>query len=97
MSEPRIPSGKIGRALSGGRTAAKVGGQVLGYYAKRPFLSPKQRRHAWDQAARNGARTLFQGLGLLKGTALKMAQMLSLEMDLLPEAVCRTQTADELL
>ena len=88
MSEPRIPAGKIGRALSGGRTAAKVGGQVLGYYAKRPFLSAQQRRQARDEAARNGARTLFQGLGLLKGTALKMAQMLSLEMDLLPEAVC---------
>jgi predicted unusual protein kinase regulating ubiquinone biosynthesis (AarF/ABC1/UbiB family) len=32
---------------------------------------------------------MFKGLGLLKGTALKMAQQLSLDLDLLPEAVCR--------
>ena len=89
MSDARIPSGSLGRALSGGRTAARVGGHVLGYYAKRPFLSAQQRRSARDKAARDGARTLFQGLGLLKGTALKMAQLLSLELDLLPEAVCR--------
>jgi predicted unusual protein kinase regulating ubiquinone biosynthesis (AarF/ABC1/UbiB family) len=89
MTEKSMPTGKLGRALSGGRTAAKVGGQVLGYYAKRPFLSAQKRRSARDRAARDGARALFQGLGLLKGTALKMAQLLSLELDVLPEAVCR--------
>ena len=89
MSETRIPSGSLGRALSGGRTAARVGGHVLEYYAKRPFLSAKNRRSARDKATREGARTLFQGLGLLKGTALKIAQLLSLELDLLPEEVCR--------
>jgi predicted unusual protein kinase regulating ubiquinone biosynthesis (AarF/ABC1/UbiB family) len=83
------PTGKVGRALSGGRTAAKVGRQVLTYYAKRPFLSEDGRRRAQEKAARQGAQTLFQGLSLLRGTALKMAQQLSLEMDLLPEAACR--------
>jgi predicted unusual protein kinase regulating ubiquinone biosynthesis (AarF/ABC1/UbiB family) len=83
------PTGKVGRALSGGRTAAKVGRQVLTYYAKRPFLSEDGRRQAQEQVARQGAQTLFQGLSLLRGTALKMAQQLSLEMDLLPEAACR--------
>ncbi|MGD8836227.1 MAG: AarF/ABC1/UbiB kinase family protein [Desulfobacteraceae bacterium] len=84
-----LPTGKVGRALSGGRTAAKVGGHVLGYYAKRPFLSQDARRVAKQRAAQNGAHTLFQGLSLLRGTALKMAQQLSLEMDMLPEAACR--------
>jgi predicted unusual protein kinase regulating ubiquinone biosynthesis (AarF/ABC1/UbiB family) len=89
MSEYGLPTGKIDRALSGGRTAAKVGGKMIGYYAKRPFLSERQRRNAREKMTREGAQTLFQGLGLLKGTALKMAQMLSLEMDILPEEVCR--------
>ncbi len=85
----KLPTGVVGRALSGGRTAAKVGRQVLTYYAKRPFLTEKGRRRARQSAARNGAQTLFQGLSLLRGTALKMAQQLSLEMDLLPEDACR--------
>lgn len=83
------PTGKIGRALAGGRTAAKVGGHVLAYYAKRPFLSEVNRHRVKQQVARQSAQTVFQGLSLLRGTALKMAQQLSLEMDLLPEAACR--------
>ncbi len=83
------PTGKVGRALSGGRTAARVGTRVLAYYAKRPFLSREGRCRAQEAAARQGARALFQGLSLLRGTALKMAQQLSLETDLLPEAACR--------
>ncbi len=84
-----LPTGPLGRTLAGGRTAAKVGGKMLGYYVKRPFLSPAGRTRAKEKAAQEGAQTLFQGLSLLKGTALKMAQQLSLEMDLLPEAACR--------
>jgi predicted unusual protein kinase regulating ubiquinone biosynthesis (AarF/ABC1/UbiB family) len=85
----KTPTGKVGRALSGGRTAARVGTRVLAYYAKRPFLSQEGRHQAREAAARQGAQALFQGLSLLRGTALKMAQQLSLEMDLLPEAACR--------
>ncbi len=85
----KLPTGRVGRALSGGRTAAKVGRQMLTYYAKRPFLTEDGRRLARQRAAQNGAQTLFQGLSLLRGTALKMAQQLSLEMDLLPEDACR--------
>lgn len=85
----RQPTGKIERALAGGGTAARVGGKMLLHYVKRPFLGAAARRRAWEQAAGDRARELFQGLSLLKGTALKMAQQLSLEMDLLPEAACR--------
>lgn len=83
------PTGKIERALAGGGTAARVGGKMLLHYAKRPFMGAAARRRDWDRAAGDSARVLFQGLSLLKGTALKMAQQLSLEMDLLPEAACR--------
>ncbi|MFN2221184.1 MAG: ABC1 kinase family protein [Candidatus Promineifilaceae bacterium] len=84
----RQPTGKIERALAGGGTAARAGGRMLLHYAKRPFLGAEARRRAWDRAAGDSARVLFQGLSLLKGTALKMAQQLSLEMDMLPEAAC---------
>jgi predicted unusual protein kinase regulating ubiquinone biosynthesis (AarF/ABC1/UbiB family) len=85
----RQPTGKIERALSGGGTAARAGGKMLLHYAKRPFLGAEARRRSRDRAAEDGARALFQGLSVLRGTALKMAQQLSLEMDLLPETACR--------
>lgn len=84
-----IPTGKLGRALAGGKTAAKTGGALLGYYTKRPFLSSQMRRIEKTKAQQASARSLFSGLALLKGTALKVAQQLSLETDMLPEAVCR--------
>jgi predicted unusual protein kinase regulating ubiquinone biosynthesis (AarF/ABC1/UbiB family) len=84
-----LPTGKWVRALTGGQTAAKVGGRMLAYYAKRPFLSEPEKEQAKTAASRESAATLFKGLSLLKGTALKMAQQLSLEMDVLPEAACR--------
>ena len=86
MSE--LPSSKLSRLWVGGGTAARVGGKVMGYYAKRPFLGDEHRREAYDKMAEDSAKTMFQGLSLLKGTALKMAQQLSLEMDMFPEAVC---------
>jgi predicted unusual protein kinase regulating ubiquinone biosynthesis (AarF/ABC1/UbiB family) len=84
-----LPIGKIGRALSSGYTAAKIGGKMLTYYTKRPFLSSDDRRQARQEVTRESAETLFRGLSLLRGTALKMAQQLSLETDLLPESACR--------
>lgn len=84
-----LPTGNFSRMLTGGRTAAKVGGTVLTYCAKRPFLSGENKTLAKEKATMQSAQSLFQGLSLLKGTALKMAQQLSLEMDLLPEAACR--------
>jgi predicted unusual protein kinase regulating ubiquinone biosynthesis (AarF/ABC1/UbiB family) len=84
-----LPTGKWGRTITGGKTVAKVGGRVLAYYAKRPFLSEDNKHKAREAVSRDSAQALFKGLSLLKGTALKMAQQLSLEMDILPEAACR--------
>ena len=84
-----LPTGKWKRTLTGGKTVAQVGGRVLAYYAKRPFLSGDDQHKAREAVSRESAQALFKGLSLLKGTALKMAQQLSLEMDLLPEAACR--------
>ena len=84
-----VPIGSWKRALTGGQAAAKVGGKVMAYYAKRPFMSDEKASRAKEKVSRDGAKALFKGMSLLKGTALKMAQQLSLEIDLLPEASCR--------
>lgn len=80
-----LPTGKWRRALTGGHTAAKVGGNMLAYYTKRPFLSGDKKNSAREEMSRDSAKLLFKGLSLLKGTALKMAQQLSLETDMLPD------------
>nr|WP_319392639.1 AarF/ABC1/UbiB kinase family protein [uncultured Desulfobacter sp.] len=83
------PTTKLDRVMAGGKTAARTGGALLGYYVKRPFLSSHKRQAEKIKAQQSSARSLFFGLTLLKGTALKVAQQLSLETDMLPEAVCR--------
>ena len=82
-----IPQSKWQRSVAGGKTAARIGGKIAGYLARKPFLSGDGQRKAKENLNRASADILFQGLALLKGTALKIAQQLSLEFDLIPEAL----------
>lgn len=83
----KVPSGKLRRGLIGGKAAVKVGAHVANYLVKRPFLSQEQRRAARRRVDEANARDVFACLCRLKGTALKIAQLFSLEMELFPEAV----------
>jgi predicted unusual protein kinase regulating ubiquinone biosynthesis (AarF/ABC1/UbiB family) len=85
----RIPESKLKRGMAGGAAAAKVGGGVLQYYASKPFLSQKSKEKAKQKLDEKTAQVIFQCLTLLKGTALKVAQLLSLELELFPPAVQR--------
>ena len=82
-----IPQSKWQRSLASGKTAAKIGGKVAEYYVRKPFLKDHERQKARKTLNRDSADILFKGLSLLKGTALKIAQQLSLELDLFPEEV----------
>jgi len=84
-----IPRGKWQRSYTTGKTAAKISGKVLKYLAKRPFLSSGKKEQAKEDLDRDSAEILFSGLSLLKGTALKAAQMLSLELDIFPAQIRR--------
>ena len=85
----RIPKGKLKRGLIGGRTAVRVGGRVAGYLARKSFLSEQGRQAARRKMDQANAKAVFACLSLLKGTALKIAQLLSMEVELFPEAICR--------
>ena len=82
-----IPENKFQRSIEGGKTAVKVGGKILKYLAEKPFLSSQKRNAARQRTSRESAEILFKGLSLLKGTALKIAQQLSFEIDVFPEEV----------
>lgn len=83
----KVPRGKLKRGLIGGKTAVRVGANVANYLARKPFLSEEGRRAAREKADEANARVMFSCFCRLKGTALKLAQILSLELELLPEAV----------
>jgi len=86
MSE-QLPDSKWKRTVVGGKTAANVSGKVLKYLAKKPFLSKEQQEQAKDHFEKDYAEEIFKGLALLKGTALKIAQLLSNELDMIPSAI----------
>ncbi len=89
MVKNNIPISKWQRSIAGGKTVAKVGGEAIKYYTKRPFLSKDKKREAKTDFSRQSAEVLFQGMSLLKGTALKIAQQLSFELDIFPPAVLK--------
>ena len=77
-----IPTKKIERATKLVTTGAKVGGNYLRYYGEK-LLTGVSDKSKLDQ---NNARDIYDGLKELKGSALKVAQMLSMEKNLLPQA-----------
>lgn len=78
----KIPTGKIERASKLVSTGAKIGGNYLKYYGKK-LVNPELNK---DQLNEDNAGDIYDGLKSLKGSALKVAQMLSMEKNLLPRA-----------
>jgi predicted unusual protein kinase regulating ubiquinone biosynthesis (AarF/ABC1/UbiB family) len=87
--KPSVPEGRLARARIAGATAMKVGMGHIGHKVKRPFLSDAGRQEAREALDDKNARLLFDALSQLRGTALKAAQLLSMEVELLPEAYRR--------
>ncbi|MEJ2691551.1 MAG: AarF/ABC1/UbiB kinase family protein [Candidatus Thiodiazotropha sp.] len=82
----QVPEGALKRARIAGATAVRLGIGQLGHRAKRPFLSSEGRETSEQALEEKQARLLFDTLAQLRGTALKVAQMLCMEMELLPES-----------
>lgn len=77
-----IPSSKIERATKLVQTGAKVGVNYLKYYGEKMVNSDLTR----DKLNENNAEDIYDGLKSLKGSALKVAQMLSMDKSFLPQA-----------
>lgn len=84
--QKKIPSGKIARSSIIGAATAKAGIKKLGYLSKKPFLSDEKVKECKDRNDEDIATMLFKALSTLKGAPLKLAQMMSMELELLPEA-----------
>ncbi len=77
-----IPTSKIQRATKLVQTGAKVGVNYLKYYGEKMVNSELNR----DKLNVNNAEDIYDGLKSLKGSALKVAQMLSMDKSFLPQA-----------
>ena len=78
-----IPTSKIQRASKLVTTGAKIGVNYLKYYGDK---FTKSEEEAKEKLNTNNAEDIYNGLQQLKGSALKVAQMLSMEKSVLPRA-----------
>lgn len=78
-----IPTSKIQRATKLVSTGAKVGVNYLKYYGDKLVSTENE---AKERLNKNNASDIYDGLKQLKGSALKVAQMLSMEKSILPQA-----------
>ena len=77
-----IPVSKVQRAAKFISTEAKVGGNYVKHYAKK-MVNPSMNK---DELHQNNASDIYNSLSQLKGSALKVAQMMSMDKNLLPRA-----------
>ncbi|RXM41986.1 AarF/ABC1/UbiB kinase family protein [Flavobacterium sp. YO64] len=77
-----IPTSKIERAGKLVQTGAKIGVNYVKHYAEK-MVNPDLTR---DKLNENNAEDIYDGLKSLKGSALKVAQMLSMDKNFLPQA-----------
>jgi predicted unusual protein kinase regulating ubiquinone biosynthesis (AarF/ABC1/UbiB family) len=80
--QKRIPTSKVRRAAKIIGTSAKVGGNYLKYYAKKS-IHPELTKETLHE---DNAADIYASLSELKGSALKVAQMMSMDNQVLPKA-----------
>ncbi|WP_297868064.1 AarF/UbiB family protein [uncultured Flavobacterium sp.] len=78
-----IPTSKIQRASKLIQTGAKVGVNYLKYYGDKITKSEEEAKESLNK---NNAADIYDSLKQLKGSALKVAQMLSMDKNILPRA-----------
>ncbi len=77
-----IPSHKLTRVASLAGAGARLGVNYLKYYGKRSLTGEDRR----DELHEQNARDVYQTFSTLKGGPLKLAQMLSIDQGILPDA-----------
>lgn len=79
----KIPTGKIERTGTLLKAGAKIGVNYIKYYGNKISKDEKEARQILNE---DNATDIYDSLKELKGSALKVAQMLSMEKNILPQA-----------
>ena len=77
-----IPTTKVERSAKFVKTGFKIGGNYIKHYSKKLF-NPDLDKTTLNE---DNAADIYESLSELKGSALKVAQMLSMDKNLLPQA-----------
>lgn len=77
-----IPTTKVQRSAKFVKTGIKIGGNYIKHYSKKLFNPDLDK----SELNEDNATDIYQSLSELKGSALKVAQMLSMDKNLLPQA-----------
>jgi predicted unusual protein kinase regulating ubiquinone biosynthesis (AarF/ABC1/UbiB family) len=77
-----IPTSKVERSAKFVKTGLQVGGNYIKHYSKKLFNPDLDR----TELNEDNATDIYKSLSELKGSALKVAQMLSMDKNLLPQA-----------
>ncbi len=85
-SKPAIPTSKVERSTQFVKTGFKIGGNYVKHYSKKLFNSSLSK----DELDEDNAADIYESLSKLKGSALKVAQMLSMDKNILPKAYCQS-------
>ena len=80
--QEKIPVSKVKRAAKLVSTGAKIGGNYVKYYAKKVVGN----EHAKQDLIEDNAEDIYKSLSELKGGALKMAQINSMDKGMMPAA-----------
>ena len=82
--QDKIPVTRFSRTGKFIRTGAKLGSNYLKYYGKRVISGEKE--EDYQKFQQDNATDVYDSLSNLKGSALKVAQMLSMDQGMLPQA-----------
>lgn len=81
-AQEKMPTTKVERSTKFVKTGIQIGGNYLKHYSKKLF-NPNLSR---DELNEDNAEDIYKSLSELKGSALKIAQMLSLDKNVMPKA-----------
>lgn len=81
-TQESMPVTKVGRSAKFVKTGFQIGGNYLKHYSKKLF-NPELDK---EQLNEDNAADIYKSLSELKGSALKIAQMLSMDKNILPRA-----------
>ena len=81
-TQESMPITKVERSAKFVKTGFRIGGNYVKHYSKKLF-NPNLSR---DELNEDNARDIYNSLSQLKGSALKVAQMLSMDKNMLPKA-----------
>lgn len=87
----KIPVTKVQRASKFLGTGVKIGGNYLKHYARKTLNGEETR----EQLHEDNAKDIYKSLSQLKGSALKAAQMMSMDKNMLPRAYSEVFTMSQ--